>query len=107
MTKSKHTPGPWTITQRRKSRSNVWWINAGDRAIASTVASHLGMPALPPWEVTANAALIAAGPELLAACEEASVFVDDELSDWPEGGNPHGEYVIAKLRAAIAKAKGA
>jgi hypothetical protein len=62
-------------------------------------------------EAEANARLIAAAPELLAACKDALA----ELEDWhneiakmclPGGYVPRTEQPIARLRAAIAKAEG-
>ena len=54
-------------------------------------------------EVEANAALIAAAPELLAACEAAHTLLEKaggkSLSEW------HA-MVIEKLEAAVKKAKG-
>ena len=55
--------------------------------------------------LTADAALIAAAPDLLAACEDAFGTVthgvpDDDRAKWPV------RQTLAKLRAAIAKARG-
>lgn len=54
----KHTPGPWA------SRNYPPWIDGGGRCLAR-LANHT--PALSPAEIAANARLIAAAPDLLAA----------------------------------------
>ena len=48
-------------------------------------------------ERNANARLIAAAPELLSALKEALVYVSSDSAAYP---------LIAKMRAAIAKAEG-
>lgn len=59
-----------------------------------------------PEEARANARLIAAAPDLLAACEAAaqSLAADEEiLIDWDPNG--FDAQLLAQLRAAIAKAR--
>ena len=90
--KAQHTPGPWqaraglsrwNVTTCEKPRTfNICAINT-DRI-----------------EQAANARLIAAAPELLAACEEAIRYVDSK-------GSEHVNRVpFVSMRAAIAKARG-
>lgn len=95
MTVTRHTPGPWhwdanEIDKRSRPyvRCNVKLPGAvGNVAVAKVTGEGL--------EMTANARLIAAAPELLAACELVlSSTVDDEEDYRPV------------LRAAIAKATG-
>ena len=59
----KHTPGPWRVKDRTENETIVF---AGKNFKVAEV-EH------PHWddEAKANAALIAAAPELLAACEAA------------------------------------
>jgi hypothetical protein len=79
----KHTPGPW-------SKSERGYIFAGDSCIAST--SDLD-------ENEANARLIAAAPDLLAALEQSLSW----LSSYPGGG---ANAAWRKASEAIAKARG-
>lgn len=86
---AQHTSKPWRV------------INASPRADNTTaylMANH-------PWEDSqANARLIAAAPELLAALE-ATIQLLVMLGDFI--ANKHGRCeVILSARAAIAKAKG-
>jgi len=101
-----HTPGPWIVkadsTTCFKSLAYTWalWpIRGGRGDIAYTFENDID-----------NARLIAAAPDLLAACEQA---VEDlkrlmryEVLDWT--GIDIGRSVEAKIQAeaAIAKAKG-
>ena len=87
---TKHTPGPWWIDDRRVA-DGALQVQAQHRGEGSSycVASVNG------WEVPeANARLIAAAPELLAALLEIEDH-HNETEDWRE---------IA--RSAIKKAKG-
>lgn len=78
MTQDKHTPGPW------------WWY--GNKLVSDTVTLFKSVNF---WNCNdKDKQLIAAAPELLAACQ--SVF-----EDMP----PHERE--AKMRTAIAKATGA
>jgi hypothetical protein len=85
---SQHTPGPWTAFSTNVDAGDVH--NDGVR-VAKCWSSTF---APPPQEAIANARLIAAAPELLAALE-AVVRVADRKTD---------EFDLA--HAAIAKAKG-
>ena len=97
---SKYTPGPWNV--RERTLGNQYVIGAdtnNDGPICHTMRNtghdHTGLTAK---ETNYdNAALIAAAPDLLTACELA--LEDIEFI----GGDP----VTARiLRAAIAKAEG-
>lgn len=66
---AKHTKGPWEVTQpcfEVKSDPLFWQqgVKSGGKRVA--VASGVGQE-----EAQANAALIAAAPELLEACKQA------------------------------------
>lgn len=77
-----HTPGPWTEDRQfiRDSDGN---------SVARIDYEQSGY-------IRANAALIAAAPDLLAACREAYLLLD--------GGNPRHESLHDTLAAAIARA---
>jgi hypothetical protein len=80
-----HTPGPWTNTNPRffSDREHVF---AGTIMVAD--CCRLGQE-----ESEANARLIAAAPDLLAAIEEHLA-----AKDWPKA--------CEMMKAAVAKAKG-
>lgn len=56
-------------------------------------------------EMIANAHLIVAAPELLAACEAAEEALAGIVNDW-ESVTPDEQQALQQLRDAIAKAKG-
>ena len=94
MTQTTHTPGPWSL------RMTGWQTNPA--AIYSprrpgAVACIPARTSVPLDEQSANARLIAAAPDLLAALQWAVETADTEQyeADW-----------YAAARVAIAKAKG-
>lgn len=101
MNERKHTEGPWMATRMEVGSGYLIGQGYGRPARLTNIA-HVG-----PNE--ANALLIAACPDLLAACEASLVELDAH-----DGGECAGcalEHsctgcVKRKLRAAIAKAKG-
>ena len=93
---SAHTPGPWG------HGVNPRHILAGDDEVARAIA--LGTHRLE--EAKANAALIAAAPDLLAACEKALAAFDVPCGRLDIGQSMAQTYALDDLRAAIAKAKG-
>jgi len=87
-----HTPAPWKAGEVLKGDestllSDEVWVTPGP--------GHSGPIAI--VSGSANAHIIAAAPELLAACEYVIAM------DWHGIGAPH---VYEQLRAAIAKARG-
>lgn len=110
-----HTPGPWEVFE---SATNALGIGPSDVMICEIVAEGATDEAGPnsPDEITdedrANARLIAAAPELLAACLTVKRFLTG-LEDGTGKGDPlrklreevH-EPLHAALDAAIAKAEG-
>lgn len=104
---SKHTPGPWRIGhQTDYGVFNPSVIQTGEDVGIATVYGiplHVKLDEVENdpkcAEGLANARLIAAAPDLLAACKEALQSSEDS-----EGG---GYRVLNEmLRAAIAKAEG-
>ena len=92
---SKHTPGPWTFYASLPSTEPNWHIVTNSSRMRVLANVHIE-----PGNATdhANARLIAAAPELLAALQEL-------LSEMGEFHNPNTEgWNMA--RAAIAKAEG-
>ncbi len=87
MTQSKHTPGPW-----------FYQVDLEGRYYVGHTFNPRGQPEL--WRGThtrEDAALVAAAPDLLAACKAALERID---------GMNESMGVVDELRAAIAKAEG-
>lgn len=97
---SEHTPGPWeahcflVVAQKSKGCSK-------SVAYAGREICHTGEGRGPSEESEANARLIAASPDLLAACE---AFIEA----WDKSHQLEKTDVAMRLaRAAITRAKGA
>ncbi len=104
-----HTPGPWTVRHRCVGKSPYDDESCG-----------LGLEVDGPPEPlrgrfarAADAHLVAAAPELLAALEQALAVIDsDELKGACQVADIHGmpyggpTVNVAELRALIAKARG-
>lgn len=100
MKQQTHTPGPWTVTG--KDSFQDWQIQAGQESGYAMICTTLPYVDNP----EANARLIAASPDLLAALEahQAHGF-GVPISDHPEAVAQRKIY--AQIAAAVAKAKGA
>lgn len=100
-----HTPGPWTtdVTQRMRHDNTIPVRHADGKMVAFAADfNQYDRDA----EVEANARLIAAAPELLAACQAALEYVDSFRLVYTGSVLPHGARPIhAQLTAAIAKAQ--
>lgn len=99
-----HTKGPWRFTD---DFIGVW--DADARRIANLDSD--GSPYIGLDETLANAALIAAAPDLLAALEAVIDDLDSGIQDAQDNGASETWIAAAKkrlraARAAIAKAKG-
>ena len=95
----KHTPGPW----HRGNLTGSWVsvITPDNESGGSLTIAQVHVPARGPLRAMvgpSNARLIAAAPDLLAAC----AFTLDQFTQ------PYPRYddALTTLRAAIAKAKG-
>ena len=90
----KHTPGPWLAKESSSSRKQLIVCPRGQIA-------EIGFVSIPVSEWEANARLIAAAPDLLAALERMlarfQVITPDGYSD------PGGD--ISAARIAVARAK--
>jgi hypothetical protein len=108
---SEHTPGPWTLLIHVEGDPVLNVIRDGTEKYRGSITSAKWIAELDAdsldgecGENEANARLIAAAPDLLAACE-AVLSNLDHLSDvWGQEGVTR--TVQDRLRAAIAKAKG-
>jgi len=100
---SKHTPGPWSIH----------WGSSGNRCLEihheKTIVAHATDYSIDGAERSANARLIAAAPELLAALEDSERIISFALNNGMIMGRQHkhdAESHLDGIRAAIAKARG-
>lgn len=95
---TKHTPGPWF--SRKGQRDGTWKVHDIEDAEGLLLAEAIK---------SADARLIAAAPDLLAACIEArKVYDDGDCADCgASDGDGHDETCITRvLDAAVAKARG-
>lgn len=93
---STHTPGPWRVAPSVAFRGSLDIDGpVGHGHVASTYC-------LPTDEECANARLIAAAPDLLAALVRLREWVRHPGRD----DSPENEAVIDQAEAAIARAKG-
>lgn len=87
-----HTPGPWYAVDN----GYYIYIKIGDNICAPSVADVCASKFLEGGDNSkANAALIAAAPELLQALKMAQLWLDID-----------GRYDMQAINAAIAKAEG-
>lgn len=109
---SPHTPGPWVVTESKVpgygrvigiSQENA---KPTDKIGVATVDGGGSLNEDVLTEVRANACLIAAAPDLLAACRDAVVAMDGNMSR--DTSQIPVQIVLAwnSLRYAIAKAEG-
>lgn len=91
MSNAKHTPGPWKVARQNRSPTTGEWMISGATPGYLAEVRDCGS-----GDVQANARLIAAAPELLAALQACLPHLPGEAC---------GEHEDA--RAAIAKATGA
>ena len=130
MRKAQHTPGPWNlhahydgsplVVTGDTGESWIHWsrrIAKGDMLIGDIEATTAPRPGFPrvtnPLEMEANARLIAAAPEMLAALERMVERIE-YYSAIPEEQRPfieqweytEGSSDMQQARAAIRKAKG-
>jgi hypothetical protein len=99
---TKHTPGPWAVLRRVDAIVDNLIVRSdgvpriGEEGFRDRVAEATWLDS--DEETEANARLIAAAPDLLAAAEAALEILDEDGI----GNGPTG----AMLAAAIAKARG-
>lgn len=96
-----HTPGPWLYDKKRHAIiSTVSWFlepgEEGDEGIRTSVVSLYA--ALGGENPEADVQLIAAAPELLAACRDARVAL--------KGKSHNTDIALYAIDEAIAKAEG-
>lgn len=97
---AQHTPGPWQVERGPVSRnlcvmSATTWICGQLQSDNET--------SIDTAEVIANARLIAAAPDMLAACKSALEFYDAQ----PKPHQAGEAAILDGLKAALTKATGA
>lgn len=98
MSAAKHTPGPWVLDWN-VSRIDVF---SSDSAVMVASVRRSAMSEGIDSQARANARLIAAAPDLLAALVE----VTDRLDAFSVSANLNTRLALETARAAIAKATG-
>ena len=103
---AEHTPGPWFVFPNGHCVGGPTGLLDADPNEKTAGVAMCGMRLRTEEEIEANARLIAAAPDLLAACEDYL----RELQSWSESNTPPTDSTMAELRQrtadAIAKAKG-
>ena len=109
MSEIKHTPGPWRIDDGDEGVFGIFDSNG--QAIAYLSENPYKGGGLPGWDVDqANARLIAAAPELLAALKTLPLEAFDkemdacDAAEFVDNANDFFE-AMQKARSAIAKAE--
>ena len=95
---TEHTPGPWSyrsLPKDNRDLNRVYWVDGPDHSHIADIFSTGDM-------AEANAALIAAAPDLLEALIE---LLGHAVEQYPHYGSPRGQEEIIRAREAIAKAK--
>jgi hypothetical protein len=102
---STHTPGPWKADNWSDISVNR---NGKPTLVARAWQSSHDMPSHPikSIEAAANARLIAAAPDLLAALNEILVIVNEGTKECHKRGGTRLGNIDDVARAAIAKAEG-
>ena len=100
----KHAPGPWQITHLKRGSRHIpcWRIGTGNFGKIAVVGEGCDPPELDAAN-HANARLVAAAPELLAALEDCV----QSLSRLPDTDGAWRTTCIWQAKKAIEKAKGA
>jgi len=98
-----HTPGPWEIGDSAKGESSLMVYcndSLGSRVADLSICGH----GISTAQARANARLIAAAPELLAACKALDAALCDGF-DTTQSRHA-GRMALIAARAAITKAEG-
>jgi hypothetical protein len=110
-----HTPGPWSVGPTHHESEGKSWLFYSDQThiLAPNGLTDVAIVEAGEEEGQANARLIAAAPDLLAACECALYLGEIAVRNGLEGFGKADEdeivadHVILKaIRQAITKAKG-
>lgn len=113
-TAAKHTPGPWRVVESTRIYDDTCSIEGAERRVALVPADDTkeiedgAIVESLSREAKANAALIAAAPDLLAALERAEGWVLGSHGEHNVGGKCDCDRceTVRDVRAALAKARG-
>ena len=105
---AKHTPGPWSIYDRREVCDEIWIgvVNPDGFEVTHAAVRYGCEEAEELGDIEANARLIASAPDLLAALKEA---VEDLVSFYRSRGCEYEgteDDLVGRYRAAIRQAEG-
>ena len=104
MSESKHTPGPWFVFGNGHCVGGPKGFIDGDPREQTAGVAMCGMRLRTDDEAEANARLIAAAPDLLAACE---MLISDPSEEWSQTAFDRRVGAARDLAlAAVKKAKG-
>jgi hypothetical protein len=102
--KAAHTPGPWQVAGQFDDRTFVASQGKNADCICKCDVGNTGLPH------AANARLIAAAPQLLAALYDAEAYFDNHADvvdgDYGEPAPNKAMTMLATIRAALAIATG-
>lgn len=115
--RARHTPGPWLIDKQRGNEIAILGpakgaTHHGQRDLweVASVDLFIGLESFETSEILANARLIAAAPDLLAALKSVRDFVESELAqrgiedvDYPD--KLRAGRALDQIDAAIRKAQ--
>ena len=109
MSEVKHTPGPWRESNKVENHGTHWearTIAQGGGTVARVTSTGVHGPDRK-GEMYANARLIAAAPELLAAARDAQDFIERNLNHGSMDVECRTDLTEAlkRIEAAIAKAR--
>jgi hypothetical protein len=96
---SEHTPGPWVVDDNREGREGLVTVYGADGSAVTCTGDMEDCTA----RDLADARLIAAAPDLLAAIESEAVR---RAYDAGLGASEWEAFLWPEARAAIAKARG-
>ena len=102
---TKHTPGPWEVTDNTADGYGQLVVGSMHGAVAICYTAEPGDPGMPS-ECEANARLIAAAPELLAQLVKMTDAYAKAMKDAGVTYYPEALADVRHARAAIAKATG-
>ena len=112
---TQHTPAPWTVLEDSDSSRPITIAGPADDDLVNVYSSDNATVAIPHAESIANARLIAAAPDMLAALAAALPAVTAAAAEHPKWTDhysgqvqdPFGLHALAdQITAAITKAKG-
>ena len=106
MSEHKHTPGPWRVGT---PGPNGCCTVGTERGLMTAMVAHSINEPDQAEQAKADAALIAAAPELLAALTAAVAFIESHVADpdiTSEMQSAYATYNAAQPEAVLAKARG-